>query len=325
MNPKNIWQSLSVPFTVLAPMEDVTDTVFRQIIIEAGRPDVFFTEFTNALGLTSPEGFKKVSHRLKFSGIEKPLIAQIWGNDPESFTLAARYISSLGFDGIDINMSCPVKKVTKSGCGAALSDNPELALRLIRAVREGAGTLPVSVKTRLGNRKTVAPDFFKTLLGAGIDALTVHARRAVDMSKVPADWSYVRQACDIRDRLGVPTKIIGNGDVVSLDQAREYARVYHADGIMIGRGIFADPWIFNPASKPDDKIQKTALLSLLHKHICLFDKVWGGEKPYKILKKYFKIYIRGFDGAREIREKFMETDNFIQARKLLSQVNSGGV
>jgi tRNA-dihydrouridine synthase len=135
---------------VLAPMDDVTDTVFRQIVADCAKPDLFFTEFVNVDGLQSP-GREKLLHKVKFSDREKPIIAQLWGLKPENFYKTTKELIDMGFDGVDLNMGCPVKTVIKNGACAALINNRELAGEIIQATREAAGQdFPVSVKTRVG-------------------------------------------------------------------------------------------------------------------------------------------------------------------------------
>lgn len=294
----NFWENLPKPFSVLAPMEDVTDTVFRQIVLIAGRPDVFFTEFTSVDGICS-KGFEKVSLRLKYTDVERPLVAQIWGNKPELFLQTAKLLAEMKFDGIDINMGCPDRAVLKQGCGAALSnvEYRSLVAEIVAATKEGGGGLPVSVKTRLGHRKQ-EEGWIDFLLDQELAALTIHARIAKDMSLVPARWEEISE---VVKRLGDrKTKIVGNGDIKSMDDPRIVAS--GVDGVMIGRGIFENPFVFTGGLPEKEKN-----LRLLVDHLNLWEKTWGAQKNYAVMKKFFKMYVRDFDGAGELRALLMET------------------
>lgn len=311
------WQTLPKPFFALAPMDDVTDTVFRQIIAMTGKPDVMFTEFVSAEGLMSA-GRRKLVHKLEYTEIERPLILQIWGREPAHLAAVAREAVTLGFDGIDINMGCPDRTVMKQGCGAALIHEPDLAGRQIHAVREAvSGEIPVSVKTRLGIRTVETEPWIRFLLSQRLDALTVHARTAADMSRVPARWEELKIVRRIITEMDSQTILIGNGDVNSRKQGDAYARKYGTDGIMIGRGIFHDPWLF---ARPHRDATAGEKLALLAEHLRLFGKTWRGEKSFHMLKKYFKIYVQGFAEASVWREKLMETSTLDEASGVLEKI-----
>ena len=310
------WKNLKRPFFTLAPMEGATDTVFRQIIADCAPPDVYFTEFTNVQGLLS-KGNKQVSQRLKYSKKEKPIIAQIWGIDPESFYESAKLISKMGFDGIDINMGCPEKSIVKRGSCAGLIKNPELAKEIIDKTREGAKSLPISVKTRLGftNIELLWIEF---LLKQNLDALTIHLRTRKEMSKVPAHWEQAKDIVALRDKTNPKTILIGNGDIENVNEGLEKIKQTGLDGIMIGRGVFHDPYAFS-ADKSLHILTVDEKLNLLKKHLDLFEKTWGGEKSFPPLKRYFKIYVNGFEKASTLREKLMETTNINEARIVLNK------
>lgn len=240
----NFWQKLPRPFTVLAPMDDVTDNVFRQVVLQAGRPDVFFTEFASADGLVHG-GHGIPLRKLNFTPDQHPIVAQIWGADPEKFEKAAGIVKDLGFDGIDINMGCPVRDVVKSGAGAGLIGSYEKAEMIIEAVKKGSGGLPLSIKTRLGIKENIARDWTTFLLKHDLAALIIHARLAKQMSTGFADWEEIGKIVKLRDAISPKTPIIGNGDVKSYAEVVEKQKKYGVDGVMIGRGIFANPWIFN--------------------------------------------------------------------------------
>lgn len=308
-----IWDTLEKPIFILAPMEDVTDMVFRQILLQTGRPALFFTEFTNVDGMFS-KGSEHVTKRLKFLPIEKPLIAQIWGMKPENFYKAAKQLGEMGFDGIDLNMGCPQHDVTSHGACSALIKNHTLATEIIRATQEGARStvsgqadLPVSVKTRIGFSTIQTEEWIGFLLTHNLPALTVHGRTVKEMSKVPAHWDEIGKSAQLRNDLAPETLIIGNGDVMSIPEAEEKAKQYNLDGIMIGRGIFHNAWLFDPTVDPSTKTLKERI-QILYNHVKLYNNTWGTTKHYPPLKKYFKIYLSGFDGASEVRTKFMETN-----------------
>lgn len=312
----SIYSNLPKPFFVLAPMDDVTDTVFRQLIATTAAPDLFFTEFVNVDALQSA-GRKATLPRLQHEPTEKPLIAQIWGKTPENYYKSARDIVEMGFDGVDINMGCPSKDVVANGCCSALINNRELALEIIQATREGAGTsLPLSIKTRLGFNE-IDYSWHEFLLNQKLNALSIHGRTKKQMSKVPADWAAIGEVVKLRDKLSPTTKIIGNGDVESRSQGLELTKKYNVDGIMIGRGIFTDPYLFAEQS-PWPNYTPSQKQALYTKHVKLFAKTWkNDEKPVVILNKFCKIYISGFDGAKEMREKLMQAKTTDELLKML--------
>jgi tRNA-dihydrouridine synthase len=292
------------PFLVLAPMDDVTDTVFRQIVADCAKPDLFITEFVNVDGLQSP-GREKLLPKLRFTDKERPIFAQLWGLKPENFKKTATEIKAMGFDGIDLNMGCPVKTVIKNGACAALMNNRELAAEIIDATREGVGkNFPVSIKTRVGFT-TVDMGWIEFLLTKKLNMLSIHGRTAKQLSKVPANWDLVGQARETRDALCPSTLIVGNGNVMSRQQAEKLAKKYELDGVMIGRGVFNDPFVFARTS-PWASFGKEQKIELYRKHVRLFARTWkNGERRVETLNKFCKIYINGFDDAKELREKLM--------------------
>jgi tRNA-dihydrouridine synthase len=306
------------PFFVLAPMDDVTDSVFRQIVAGCAKPDLFFTEFVNVDGLQSA-GREHLLHKLKLTDKEKPVIAQLWGLKPENFYKTAKELAGMGYSGVDINMGCPVKTVIKNGACAALINNRPLAGEIIDAAKEGAGSLPVSVKTRVGFT-TVDMDWVEFLLSKKIlDLLSIHGRTARQLSKVPADWDLIGQARQLRDSLSPSTLIVGNGDVLDRRQGQELAAKYKLDGIMIGRGIFHDPFAFADHS-PWQEWSKDQKLELFAKHIRLYiDTYKDSERRFEALRKFCKVYISGFDGAAELRAQFMGTASPQSALDLLKR------
>jgi tRNA-dihydrouridine synthase len=315
---KNFWENLKKPIFIQAPMEDVTDTVFRQIITLSGKPDVFFTEFTNAEGMCS-KGADKVGKRLIFSPVEHPIVAQLWGLDPAKFLKTAKMVKQLGFDGIDINMGCPEKSVIKKGSGGALIDNHSLAKEIILAVQEGADGLPVSVKTRIGNKKIQTEEWLNFLLKLNLDAIIIHGRTVKEMSDVPNHWDEIRKAVELRNKMKVKTLIIGNGDIKSQQEALGKYRKYNLDGIMIGRGIFDNLWIYNKSIDPA-KISYQEKLKLLIEHLELFNKTWGKNKNFSLMKKFYKIYISERPDAKDLRMKLMEFKTSSETLKFLKSL-----
>ncbi|HZZ99296.1 MAG TPA: tRNA-dihydrouridine synthase [Candidatus Paceibacterota bacterium] len=301
----DFWRQLSAekkPFFVLAPMADVTDMAFRQIVIDCGRPDVLYTEFVSTDGLCSDKGRPCLLPHLKFQNNERPIVAQFFGSKPENFRRCAELAVELGFDGIDINMGCPDRKVMKQGSGASLVLNPELAQKIVAETKRGAGQLPVSVKTRLGYDKIVTDAWMRTLVDSEPAAILLHGRTAKEMSKVPAHWDEIGKAAAIVREAGIP--FVGNGDVASYQEGIEKAEQYGLDGIMVGRGIFANPWFFNPTINPTEKT-KEERIALMRRHVELFRELWGENKNFDVLKRFFKIYIKDFDGSKELRDKLM--------------------
>ncbi|HET8991962.1 MAG TPA: tRNA-dihydrouridine synthase [Candidatus Saccharimonadales bacterium] len=322
------FSNLPRPFFILAPMDDVTDTVFRQIVADCAKPDIFFTEFVNVDGLQSP-GRHKLIRKLLMTSTDQPLIAQLWGKNPDNFRKTAEQIAEgtfaeelgfspgINFSGIDLNMGCPQKNEVNAGtCSALINDRP-LAEEIIKATQTGLnGRLPLSVKTRLGwNEIDLSwPEF---LLKQNLSMLTIHGRTRKEMSKVPAHWEEIGKVREIRDILAVDTLIVGNGDVLSRNQGQELAEQYDLDGIMIGRGVFHDPYIFSPES-PWPGLNKQQKIGLYTKHVQLFIKTWqNNERPIYTLNKFCKIYINGFDGAKEMREELMSSKS---AEQLLSSL-----
>ena len=305
----NFWQQLKLrekPFLALAPMEGVTDYVFREIITSAAKPDVFFTEFTNTEALCS-KGYEKTIQQLTYSESQRPIVAQIWGTDPKNFYSVARMIKDLGFDGIDINMGCPVRDVMKMGSGASLINNPGLAGEMITATKAGADGMPVSVKTRIGVKEIVTEQWIRFLLEQKIDALTVHGRTAKELSKVPAHWDEIGKAVKLRDQYAPETVIIGNGDILNFTQAQNAHTMYGVDGVMIGTRIFQNPWVFE--KKPKEHTSRESL-ELLLKHAKLYSDTYPGERRFVAMRKYFKIYVRNFSGATTLLKQLMETKDF---------------
>lgn len=310
----NFWQDLPKPFFALAPMEAVTDVIFRHVVAHAARPDLFFTEFTNASSYASEKGNFSTRGRLTFTADEQPMIAQIWGNKPNEFTYMAKGLAAQGFAGIDINTGCPDKSVVKGGAGSALIKNPVLTTQLIEAARQGG--VPVSVKTRLGyNQVDEWRDWIAHLLKHDLPNLTIHLRTRKEMSKVPAHFELIPEIKKLRDQIAPQTLLTINGDIEDREQGLELARRYGIDGVMIGRGVFHNPFAFEHEKRDHSREE---LIALLHLHLDLFDTYAALEpRRFEPLKRFFKIYIRDFPGASELREKLMHTKSTDEVRALL--------
>ncbi|HEX8390486.1 MAG TPA: tRNA-dihydrouridine synthase family protein [Candidatus Saccharimonadales bacterium] len=311
---QSIWQTLPKPFMVLAPMEAVTDVVFRQVIAAASPPDLFFTEFTNATGWVHA-GEKAVRGRLYRLPHEHPIIAQIWGGEPGDMEQLAVHCRELGYDGIDINMGCPAKSAVKSG-GSALILQPELAAASITAAKSAG--LPVSVKTRLGYSSVDEWQGWLThLLKQDIVNLTIHLRTKREMSKVPAHHELITDIRILRDMIAPQTLLTINGDIEDRAHGERLARETGIDGVMIGRGVFSNPFAFEPIAR---RHSREELLGLLRKQLDVYDQYHQVTmRPYETLKRFFKIYIRDFDGAKELRDVLMHTRSTDAARRVLDE------
>ncbi|HVI69530.1 MAG TPA: tRNA-dihydrouridine synthase [Magnetospirillaceae bacterium] len=311
---KNFWQDLPRPFFVLAPMDGVTDVVFRHVVARAAKPDVFVSEFTNAAAFYSEFGRKSTDSRLAFSADEQPMIAQIWGTNPEHYAFMARKLATRGFVGIDINMGCPVKDVIKTGSCSALIETPQLAAKLIAAAKQGG--IPVSVKTRIGFKTKKTEEWLGFLLQQDLAALTVHGRLQKDMSKYPADWDEIAKAVTLRDTIAPQTLIIGNGDVMNRNEGLERIKQTGVDGVMIGRGVFTNPFCFEAKPRPHSREE---LLALLNLHLDLVEAA-DHKMTFAPLKRFFKIYIRDFDGASELRIQLMDAKDITEVRTILARL-----
>ncbi|OGI67307.1 hypothetical protein A3A05_03315 [Candidatus Nomurabacteria bacterium RIFCSPLOWO2_01_FULL_41_12] len=316
-NKLGFWQKLQRPILCLAPMADVTDAAFRQIIAKYGKPDIFFTEFVSVDGLCSL-GKEKLIIDLQYGKNEHPIVAQIFGSKPENFERVAKMLVQMGFDGIDINMGCPVKKIINQSSCSALIRTPELAQEIILATKRGAGSIPISVKTRIGFNKIELEAWIPKILETEPAALTVHLRTVKEMSSVPAHWEMMKRIIKIRDEMKVKTLILGNGDVLDLEEAKQKIKETGCDGIMLGRAIFGNPWLFH--STPSNYIPSLKeKLNVMIEHTKLFEKMLGKHKNFALMKKHYKAYVNGFDGAKELRVKLMETENALQVENIVQK------
>ena len=310
-------------------MADVTDAAFRRMIAKysrharadgsAGGPDVFWTEFVSADGLAraTDEGKAKLMADLIYSEEERPIVAQLFSSNEEYMEQAAALCRELGFDGIDINMGCPDRSIEKQGCGAAMIKNPAKARAIIRAAKRGAGPLPVSVKTRVGYNKDELETWLPEILAENPAVVTVHARTRKDMSKVPARWERVTHAALIRNELKSDTLIFGNGDALSLEDAKQKAELAGADGVMLGRAIFGNPWLFHP-HKDLSNVSLEERFSVLVEHTKLFEELLP-HKSFAIMKKHYKAYVHGFPGAAELRAELMEAKDAREVEVIVTE------
>ena len=324
----NFWQTIKKPIIALAPMEDVTDTVFREVVLSVSAVDalhVVFTEFTSTDGLCHEKGRPKVIERLLVNASEMKLlksrntklVAQIWGGDSEKFRLSAKLITDMQlFDGIDINMGCPAKKVVKNKSCANLINFPELAKEIICATIESTD-LPVSVKTRIGFSRINTEEWIGHLLESGSKAITIHGRTCKMMSNGPALWDEIGKAVTLRNESGSSALILGNGEVSSYTDAISRVEQYGVDGVMVGTGVFKNPWMFNSELV---EIAIDRRIKLMRKHITLYQNTWGNGKDYNVLKRFFKIYLNGFSNAAHWRDAFMRAGNYEEALKLLGEL-----
>jgi len=317
---RGFWEKLKKPIMVLAPMANVTDAAFRDMIARNGKPDVTWTEFVSADGLCS-EGRDKLLVDFWYGENERPIVAQIFGAKPENFYKAGQLIKELKFDGLDINMGCPDRAVLKQGAGGALIKNPKLAQELILAAQEGSG-LPVSVKTRIGVAKPMVEEWFEFLAAQNLAAITVHLRTVKELSLVAAHWELMPKIVDIIKSRNKETFVLGNGDVYTLKDAEEKCQETGADGVMIGRGIFGNPWMFNRET-PIETISIEKRLEAMIEHTKLFEQKFShlkvGGKRFEVMKKHYKAYVNGFDGAKELRMKLMECETAAEVEKMVNE------
>jgi nifR3 family TIM-barrel protein len=320
------WEKLKKPIFAVAPMADVTDAAFRRMIATHGRPDIMWTEFVSCDGLCS-RGKDALMHNLIYDESERPIVAQIFGATPENFYKTALLLQELGFDGIDINMGCPDKNIQKQNAGAKLIQSPQLAQEIIRETKRGAGSLPVSVKTRIGYTKNTIDEWLPYILETEPAAITIHGRTKKEMSDVPAHWNVIAHGVELADHYyGEKNRpfILGNGDVRTMQEALEKVRDYGVDGVMIGRGLFGNPWFFadKDALKDGRELEPSNIsvekkIQVMLEHTQLFEQLFGEQKRFDVMKKHYKAYVNGFDGARELRVKLMAARDVEEVKHVL--------
>ena len=310
---KSFWNDLPKPFMELAPMADVTDPAYRKLIAETARPDVTWTEFVSADGLfhtREKKGMKDEENPLMrdllYTEGERPIVAQFFTGTPQMMEYAARLALQKGFDGFAINMGCPDKSIEKQGAGAGHIKNPKRAREVIAAAIKGTeGRIPVTVKTRLGYNRMEYTEWLPQLLDTGIATLTLHMRTRKEMSAVPAHYELAGEIVELCRKENPEVLLSGNGDLLSVADAKEKAVLYGFDGMMLGRAIFGNPWLFAGKSpvdfSPAERMEKLRQLAQY------FDELQP-KKHFAILKKHFKSFISGWDGAAELRGRLMETN-----------------
>ena len=308
------WKKRKESMFILAPMAEVTDVVFREFIARHAPPDLYYTEFVSCKGLLSQKGKKHLIRDLFYTQKQKPLVAQVFGGDPDDFAYVAEFLETLGFDGMDINMGCPDKKVEKQGAGAALINDPERARKILRSARKGTQTMSLSVKTRIGYNTINTREWIRHLCEEKPDFITVHGRTRKELSKVPAHWEEIQKAVSIASEYDIP--VVGNGDVMSRKHGIELAQKTGVSGIMIGRGVYGNPWIFETTEK--ERTWKDRLKAL-PRLIMMFDSFWGNNKNYDILKRFFASYIQDFSGAKSLRIRMMETREAKESLRILCE------
>lgn len=330
---RGFWQNLideklskGETLSVVAPMADVTDIAFRTMLARYGKPDVMWTEFVSADGLNSP-GREVLKRDLEFTDIERPIVAQLFTSTPENMKKAAALCRELGFDGIDINMGCPAGVIVQQGAGADLIKNPQLAQELIRAAQEGAEHLPVSVKTRIGYNKIEFMEWLPKILEMNVPVLTVHLRTRKEMSLVDAHWELMPEIVKlVREKTGTlsegGTIILGNGDIKSVTEGKQKAKETGADGVMVGRGIFGTPWFFNELEFTKGKTLEERF-KICIEHTKLYEEKLGDIKSFAVMKKHYKAYVNGFDGAKELRVELMECKNAAEVEVKINQFLKG--
>jgi nifR3 family TIM-barrel protein len=317
----SFWNELKKPLFVMAPMADVTDPAFRALVAKCGKPSIFWTEFVSADGLYYTREVKKIPDSenplmrdLQFTADQRPIIAQIFSSKPEMITYAVKLVAELGFDGVDINMGCPDKTIEKQGCGSAMIKTPKLAQEIIRTAKE-ASHLPVSVKTRIGYNKEIIDEWLPAILEAEPVAVTLHLRTRKEMSLVPAHWDLMPKAVAIRNKIAPHIPLLGNGDVKDLEDAKQKVAETGCDGVMIGRGMFGNPWVF--AGRKNEETPLAEKLSALTELAYAFEALTP-KKNFAILKKHIKAFVTGFDGAAELRVKMMETETAEALAKVIA-------
>ena len=322
---KGFWDKIELPVYAMAPMADVTDAAFRYMIAKYGKPDVMFTEFVSCDGLCSA-GRPNLMKYLHYDEIERPIVIQLFGEKPENFYKSALFARELKFDGIDINMGCPVKTVTKTGSGAALINTPELGKEIIAAAIEGAGGLPVSVKTRIGYNSITIAEWVEHLLETNLAAITLHLRTKKEMSNVEAHWETVHEAVKLAGQS--ETLLLANGDLDDLDQADKMIEQTGIDGVMMARAIYGYPWLFD-RTKTRENITVQQRLSAMIEHSRLYEKIFDSKKNFAVMIKHLRAYSTGFNGAKELRvmmENVRNGDDVVSRidtfRKMHSDSNS---
>lgn len=323
-------------------MDGVTEHTYRHIQKKYGNPDIIYTEFTNVEGVC--HGAIKLLEDFLFDETQRPIIAQIYGTTPKYFRQVAVVLCELGFDGIDINMGCPAKSVDSSGAGAALIKTPQLAQEIIRETKAGVQDyldgmrakdcpdisqniaqevvkrhdqlpqeykenreIPVSVKTRIGYNTPVVEEWIPTLLEMKPAAIALHGRTLKQQYSGESNWEEIHKAALLCKK--TDTILLGNGDVLNYEQAVEYIQKYEVDGILIGRGSFGNPFAFQPNS--DKLLEQNNIFKIALEHCKLYEQTYNQDPRYHFMpmRKHLGWYVKGIDGAREIRMELFQANN----------------
>ena len=338
---RGFWDKLPHPIIGLSPMDGVTDAPYRYMIAKYSKPDVIMTEFCNVEGLA--RGAVSMLKEFIYTEEERPIVAQIYGVETDSFYKVALMCCYLGFDGIDINMGCPANKVARRGSGAGMIGMPDHAQKVIRIVRkasqdwhegihlEEAGIrpkiisalkamrpeegprneLPISVKTRIGLDKAVTEEWIKTLLEEEPANITLHGRTLKQMYLGEAHWEEIAKAALLCK--GTQTTLLGNGDIKSMEDAREKIETYSTDGALVGRATFGNPWFFS-----EHEASKEEKFQIAIEHSQYFEDHYM-DHAYFAMRKHLAWYCRGFDGAKEIRTQLMQCDSTSDVKRILLQ------
>lgn len=325
---QGFWGELERPIIGLAPMDGVTDAAMRYMTKKYGNPEVMFTEFTNVEGISHAIRSHKwsQSHRLarnfKYDESQRPIVAQLFGKDPESFRVAAKLMVELGFDGVDINMGCPAKNVSEHGSGAALIGQPDLAGEIIKATIEGVSQghsvtgklIPVSVKTRTGVSEIVTEKWIEHLLQFDLAAITLHGRTLKQMYQGLADWEEIGKAARMVKGSGKETIFLGNGDVDSVQSAVDRVQRYGVDGVLMGRAAMGAPWVFEKTQNLEKS--KTQRMEIAIEHARKFEEFFPDDL-FMSMRKHLAWYAKGFEGASELRQKLVLTNSAAEVEEIL--------
>lgn len=313
------WESCKKPILALAPMAGYTDSPFRRIVKEICPSAICFTEFTSIDGLLhdSESTFRQVTFDSKK---ERPVIAQIFGKQPEKFKQAAQILTKLGVDAIDINMGCPARKIVSSDHGSALLKNKKLAAEIVRAAAENTHA-PVSVKMRTGMQKydeNYFLDFALEMEKSGAKLITVHGRTSKQMYSGNADWNPIYK---LKKLAKIP--IVGNGDIKSGRDAIE--KLQNLDGVMVGRSAMGNPWIFAEiaaafANKPFRAPSFQEKLPIIKKHLELSCEFKGQKWGIMEFRKHISCYIRGFPNASGFRQQLVTAETKDEVISILNKL-----
>jgi len=333
----NFWQQLKINnpecITALAPMADVTDNPFRRILSEIGAPAVYWNEFVAADGLSHSEARPKLERMLAYEEDQRPIVAQIFSGSPENCANATKICIEHGFDAVDINMGCPVKNITKQTSGSELTkvEHRELVKNMLQACREASEqsgkNTPISIKTRLGWNE-IDMTWIEFLFTLDLPVLTLHLRTRKEMSKVPAHWELMTEIREMRDRLSPNTLLIGNGDVESVEQGQKLCKEHGIDGVMVGRGLFTNPWLFGEIEEPVTRsVAERLELAIRHTQYYLDEYTVDGVlgKNFNLMKKFYKVYINGFPGAKELRVEMMSATSIDDVKQICQNFLEKGV